>query len=106
MAHLAMCQSSPNRNFARGEKTPPDADIFTNPPGANCHCDCDGYRPDILGGDYGSCSNRTGYTAVKLNSPDPFVFQAGKSARLERITLAVEDLGCWLAPLPHVLPRA
>ena len=53
MAHLAICQSSPNRNFARGEKTPPDAGILTNPRGANCRFDCDGYRPDTLGGGIG-----------------------------------------------------
>ena len=54
MAHLAMCQSSPNRDFARGEKTPPDAGILTNPwEGANRRCDCDGYRPDTLGGAIG-----------------------------------------------------
>jgi hypothetical protein len=50
MAHLAMCQSSPNRNFARGDKTPPDAGILTNPGGANRRCYFDDYRPDTLEG--------------------------------------------------------
>ena len=48
--------------------------------GADCHCDCDGYRPDTLGGDYGSCSSRTGYAAVKLNSPDPSYSKQGNQA--------------------------
>ena len=28
---------------------------------------CDGYRPDTLGGDYGSCSSRIGYSAFLIS---------------------------------------
>ena len=53
MAYRGMCQASLNRNFARGEKTPTDAGILTNPRGANYICDCDGCRSDTSGGGTG-----------------------------------------------------
>ena len=31
--------------------------------GADCRCDCDGYRPDTLGGDCDSCSSFIGKAA-------------------------------------------
>jgi len=40
-------------------------DMNTPPGGANCRCDCDGYRPDTLGDDYGNHLNPVASAVIK-----------------------------------------